>query len=108
MTFPACRGACVCMSAPIIALEVRQTAVQHRLGQLSNGLQQGQGHHGTNHGSRLQEPLLLSTFGHNLANHLKTLRLRWLGPQGIGTTHGHSTLRTGTPGIVDVIRRPDD
>ena len=40
-------------------LEVRQAAVQRRLGQLRNGLEQGQGHLGANHGRRLQEPLLL-------------------------------------------------
>src|SRR5262245_19279177 len=42
-----------------------------------------------------------------LLYHVKAFRLRWLGPQGLGTTHGHSALRTGAPGIVDVIRRPD-
>jgi hypothetical protein len=40
-------------------LEVRQTAMQRRLGQLGNGLQQGQGHLGANDRSGLQELLLL-------------------------------------------------
>ena len=40
-------------------LQVRQAAVQRRLGQLRNGLEQRQGHLGANDGSRLQEPLLL-------------------------------------------------
>ena len=40
-------------------LQVRQATVQRCLGQLRNGLEQGQGHLGANHGSRLQEPLLL-------------------------------------------------
>jgi hypothetical protein len=34
-------------------LEVRQAAMQHRLGQLGNGLQQGQGHLGANDRSGL-------------------------------------------------------
>src|SRR5712691_5801800 len=41
-----------------------------------------------------------------LLHHVKALRLWWFSPQGLGTTHGHSALRTGAPGIVDVIRRP--
>ena len=40
-------------------LEVRQAAVQRRLGQVGNGLQQGQGHLGANDGGGLQQPLLL-------------------------------------------------
>src|SRR4029434_5853327 len=27
--------------------------------------------------------------------------------QSLGTTHGHSACGAGTPGVVDVIRRPD-
>ena len=40
-------------------LQVRQTAVQRRLGQLGNGLQQGQRHLRADDRGRLQEPLLL-------------------------------------------------
>ena len=40
-------------------LQVGQAAVERLLGQLGNGLQQRQGHLGANHGSRLQEALLL-------------------------------------------------
>jgi hypothetical protein len=40
-------------------LEQRQATMQDVLGQLGNGMQQWQGHLGANHGSRLQEPLLL-------------------------------------------------
>ena len=40
-------------------LEVRQAAMQRRLGQLGNGLQQGQGHLGANDRGGLEELLLL-------------------------------------------------
>ena len=40
-------------------LQVRQTAVQGVLGQLGNGLHQGQGHLGADDRGRLEEPLLL-------------------------------------------------
>ena len=38
---------------------MRQAPVQRLLGQLGNGLQQGQGHLGADHRSRLEQPLLL-------------------------------------------------
>jgi hypothetical protein len=43
----------------ICRLQMRQTAVQRRLGQVCNSLQQGEGHLGANDRSRLQEPLVL-------------------------------------------------
>jgi hypothetical protein len=38
---------------------VPKAAVQRCLGHLRNGLEQGEGHLGANHGRRLQEPLFL-------------------------------------------------
>ena len=40
-------------------LEVRQAAVQSFLRQVGEGLEQGKGHLGANHGCRLQEVLCL-------------------------------------------------
>ena len=40
-------------------LEVRQSAMQRVFGQLGNGLEQGEGHLGANHGSGLEEALFL-------------------------------------------------
>ena len=40
-------------------LQVRQAAVQRRLGHVGNGLQQGQGHLRANHRGGLEQPLLL-------------------------------------------------
>src|SRR5262245_51485346 len=40
-------------------LQVRKATVQRLLGQFGNGLQEGEGHFGTNDRSRLEETLLL-------------------------------------------------
>src|SRR5262252_446443 len=40
-------------------LKVCQPAMQRVLGQLSNGLEQGEGHFGANHGSGLEQALFL-------------------------------------------------
>src|SRR5215475_4307064 len=40
-------------------------------------------------------------------NDLKTLGLRGLSPQAVGTAHRARPLRTGLPGIVDVVAGPD-
>ena len=88
-------------------LEVRQAAVQRLLGQVRNGLEQGQGHLGANDGSRLEEPLLLRRqpvdarrqHGLHRGRHLNG-RQRLRQAIGPGFAHQHPGLHQGAHALL--------